>query len=40
MSAKEQSRENVGKIVEVKGVVVDVVFPDRLPEITRACASR
>ncbi len=36
MSAKEQSRENVGKIVEIKGVVVDAVFPDRLPEITNA----
>jgi F-type H+/Na+-transporting ATPase subunit beta len=36
MSAKEQSRENVGKIVEIKGVVVDAVFPERLPEITNA----
>ncbi len=34
MSAKEQ--ENVGKIVEIKGVVLDAVFPDRLPEITNA----
>ena len=34
MSAKEQ--ENVGKIVEIKGVVIDAVFPERLPEITSA----
>jgi F-type H+-transporting ATPase subunit beta len=26
-------QENVGKIVEIKGVVLDAVFPDRLPEI-------
>jgi F-type H+-transporting ATPase subunit beta len=36
MSAKEQGRENVGKIVEIKGVVVDAVFPRRLPQITSA----
>ena len=36
MSAKEQGRENVGKIVEIKGVVVDAVFPESLPEITHA----
>ena len=34
MSAKEQSRENVGKIIEIKGVVIDAVFPDRLPRST------
>ena len=28
--------ENIGKIVEIRGVVVDVVFPDRLPEIYHA----
>ena len=28
--------ENVGKIVEIKGVVVDAVFPERLPEINTA----
>jgi F-type H+-transporting ATPase subunit beta len=27
---------NVGKIVEIKGVVIDAVFPDRLPEILSA----
>src|SRR3990172_4116772 len=36
MPAKDHSRENVGKIVEIKGVVVDAVFPDRLPGITSA----
>jgi F-type H+-transporting ATPase subunit beta len=28
--------ENIGKIVEIRGVVVDAVFPDRLPEIYHA----
>ncbi len=28
-----KSGNNVGKIVEIKGVVLDAVFPDRLPEI-------
>jgi F-type H+-transporting ATPase subunit beta len=28
--------ENVGKIVEIKGVVLDAVFPERLPEIYNA----
>jgi F-type H+-transporting ATPase subunit beta len=27
---------NVGKIIEIKGVVIDAVFPDRLPEILTA----
>ena len=27
---------NTGRIVEIKGVVLDVVFPDRLPEILTA----
>ena len=36
MPAKEQSRENVGKIVEIRGVVVDAVFPERLPSIYSA----
>ena len=26
-------KQNVGKIVEIKGVVLDAVFPERLPEI-------
>src|SRR5262245_10131293 len=28
--------QNVGKIVEIKGVVVDAVFPEQLPEIHTA----
>jgi F-type H+-transporting ATPase subunit beta len=28
--------QNVGKIIEIKGVVIDAVFPDRLPEILSA----
>ena len=27
---------NTGRIVEIKGVVLDVVFPERLPEILTA----
>ena len=34
--ASESSTRNVGKIVEVKGVVIDVVFPEELPEIYSA----
>jgi len=30
------SDRNVGKIIEIKGVVLDAVFPDRLPEILSA----
>ena len=26
-------QQNVGKIIEIKGVVLDAVFPDNLPEI-------
>jgi F-type H+/Na+-transporting ATPase subunit beta len=33
---EEQSRLNTGKIIEIKGVVIDAVFPDRLPEILTA----
>ena len=29
-------RQNVGKVVEVKGVVIDAVFPGALPEINNA----
>jgi F-type H+/Na+-transporting ATPase subunit beta len=31
-----ESDRNVGTIVEIKGVVIDAVFPDRLPEILHA----
>src|SRR5207237_2194307 len=30
------TNENVGKVLEIKGVVIDAVFPDRLPEIYTA----
>ncbi len=36
MSSTEQNAKNVGKIVEIKGVVLDAVFPERLPEIYSA----
>jgi F-type H+-transporting ATPase subunit beta len=32
----EQSARNTGTIVEIKGVVIDAVFPDQLPEILSA----
>jgi F-type H+/Na+-transporting ATPase subunit beta len=32
----ETSRTNTGRIIEIKGVVIDAVFPDRLPEIYTA----
>jgi F-type H+/Na+-transporting ATPase subunit beta len=31
-----QNGGNVGKVIEIKGVVIDAVFPDRLPEIYNA----
>ena len=31
-----QAARNVGRIEEIQGVVIDVVFPDRLPEINHA----
>jgi F-type H+-transporting ATPase subunit beta len=34
--AKTDDRSNVGKIVEIKGVVIDAVFPDKLPAIYNA----
>ena len=30
------SGANTGQIIEIKGVVIDAVFPDRLPEILHA----
>jgi F-type H+-transporting ATPase subunit beta len=36
MPSQDSNGRNVGKIVEIKGVVVDAVFPDRLPEIYTA----
>ena len=34
--ATNGTNENVGKLIEIKGVVVDAVFPTRLPEIYSA----
>ena len=36
MSDTSTSGRSVGKIIEIKGVVVDAVFPDGLPEILSA----
>jgi F-type H+/Na+-transporting ATPase subunit beta len=36
MHEKTKSGQNVGKIVEIKGVVLDAVFPGELPEILNA----
>src|SRR5436190_18789605 len=36
MSESKKSARNVGKIVEIKGVVIDAVFPETLPEINTA----
>jgi F-type H+-transporting ATPase subunit beta len=36
MAAKQQSDSNVGKVIEIKGVVLDVLFPGQLPEIYNA----
>ncbi len=36
MSSTEKNGQNVGKVVEIKGVVLDAVFPDRLPAIYNA----
>ena len=36
MSTPSQKSRNIGKIIEIKGVVLDAVFPDDLPEIYTA----
>ena len=33
---KQNGSKNTGTIVEIKGVVLDAVFPDKLPEINTA----
>jgi F-type H+-transporting ATPase subunit beta len=38
MSDEGKSTTNTGRIIEIKGVVIDVVFADRLPEIYTALA--
>ncbi len=34
--SEQQTERNVGKIIEIKGVVIDAVFPEGLPEILTA----
>src|SRR3989454_9293673 len=36
MAESSGNSENVGTLIEIKGVVVDAVFPDRLPEVYSA----
>ena len=36
MAKSNGSSENVGSLIEIKGVVIDAVFPDKLPEIYSA----
>ena len=36
MPEQSSTGDNVGKIVEIKGVVIDAVFPDELPPINNA----
>ena len=36
MPESNGSARNVGKIIEIKGVVIDAVFPETLPEINTA----
>ena len=36
MAENGSDRTNTGRIIEIKGVVIDAVFPDRLPEIYTA----
>ncbi|HYZ77810.1 MAG TPA: F0F1 ATP synthase subunit beta [Gaiellaceae bacterium] len=36
MPESQENARNVGKIVEIKGVVIDAVFPETLPEINTA----
>ena len=36
MAAKQKTSQNVGKLLEIKGVVMDALFTERLPEINTA----
>ena len=38
MPEQSSNGNNVGKIIEIKGVVIDAVFPDVLPGIYNALA--
>ena len=39
-SKGEPDKQNTGRIEEVQGVVIEAVFPDRLPEINHAILVR
>jgi F-type H+-transporting ATPase subunit beta len=39
-AAEEQRTDNVGRVEEVQGVVIEAVFPDKLPEINHAIRIR
>jgi F-type H+/Na+-transporting ATPase subunit beta len=36
MPDQKNGQQNVGKVIEIKGVVIDAVFPDQLPQINHA----
>jgi F-type H+-transporting ATPase subunit beta len=36
MAENGSNAKNVGKVIEIKGVVIDAVFTERLPEIYSA----
>ena len=36
MADNGTTTRNVGKVIEIKGVVIDAVFPERLPQIYTA----
>jgi F-type H+-transporting ATPase subunit beta len=40
MSATAETKQNVGRIEEIQGVVIEAVFPDKLPEINHAIRVR
>src|SRR5436309_8835635 len=39
-SEGEPSKQNTGRIEEIQGVVIEAVFPDKLPEINHAIRVR
>ncbi len=39
-AAGDGTQRNVGRIEEIQGVVIEAVFPERLPEINHAITSR
>src|SRR5450755_1471738 len=40
MSATAETKQNLGRIEEIQGVVIEAVFPDKLPEINHAIRVR